>query len=265
MTMTEREYSELPGVRSSWLKVLHTKTPAHLREEIARPERDTEAFRIGRAIHTAVLRPDAWDDEWLVIPRLDRRTKAGKEEAARLATEAGDRYLIDEADAAMVTRIRTEVFAVAGDILRQAPLREWPVVGVIDGVAGKARVDACAPTGLMLDLKSTLSAAPHAFARAAGSYGYLLQMAYYRMLMREMGMDDGPTILIAVEKSAPYAVGLYSLAPEQMAEMEPRIRELLRLYQRCCDDNYWPAYQPEITTLRVPDWAVRGEDTTDEV
>ena len=263
--MTEAEYDAIPAVRSSWLKVLHTKTPAHLRVAMDRAEADTDAFRLGRAIHTAVLRPEAFADEWIIVPKVDRRTKAGKEEAARIAEAAGDRGTLDEVEGAMVASIVDSVDRSCGDLLRLADLREHPVVADIDGIACKARIDAGSNEGLLLDLKTTLCASPHAFARSAAGYGYLLQMAFYRMVMRASGLAAGPTIIIAVEKSSPYAVAAYALMPDQLDAMEPRVRELLRLYQRCVDDGVWPGYGTEITPLQLRDWAVRGEEATDEV
>ena len=76
--------------------------------------------------------------------------------------------------------------------------------------------------------------------------------------------DHAPGVDIALEYK-PNEPRAYALMPDQLDAMEPRVRELLRLYQRCVDDGVWPGYGTEITPLQLPDWAVRGEEATDEV
>ena len=59
------------------------KSPAHLREALDHPSPPTPAMAFGTAVHTHVLEPDRFFEEFAVVEKFDRRTKEGKEAAAR--------------------------------------------------------------------------------------------------------------------------------------------------------------------------------------
>ena len=264
-TMTEEEYDLRPGIRSSWLKVLHEQTPAHMRQAMLSKRRDTDAFRFGRALHCLVLRPQDWDAQFYKAVRHDRRTKEGKLAAEQQERFAAGRTLIDFDDWVRATEMAAEIREAAGFLLDLAPLREHPLFATLEGVPCKARVDAAGPTGVLLDIKTTISAAPRSFARSASVFGYLLQLSFYRLIMRENGFPDGPTIIVAVEKDAPYAAAHYVLLPDQMRRMEDRIRELLRIWERCRLANDYPAFSNDIIPLELPEWAFSGQTGLEDI
>ena len=73
---------------------LINRAPAHYYERYlnpaANPQKETPALVIGSAVHCAVLEPEEFGKRYAVGPRVDRRTKAGKEEwEAFLQTSAG--------------------------------------------------------------------------------------------------------------------------------------------------------------------------------
>ena len=59
------------------------KSPAHLREYLDHPHEPTPAMAFGTAVHTYVLEQDRFAEELVVAEKFDRRTKEGKEAAAR--------------------------------------------------------------------------------------------------------------------------------------------------------------------------------------
>ena len=59
------------------------KSPAHLREYLDHPHMPTPAMAFGTAVHTFVLEQERFADEFVVAEKFDRRTKEGKEAAAR--------------------------------------------------------------------------------------------------------------------------------------------------------------------------------------
>ena len=76
--MPEDAYHELPLASASQLKTLHRATPMHLMHWLDSPK-DTAAFRIGRALHCAVLQPSEFRRNFVVSPDVDKRSKANKE------------------------------------------------------------------------------------------------------------------------------------------------------------------------------------------
>lgn len=267
--MTESEYAALPGLRASYVKTLDASTPAHLAARMAAPDADTDALRIGRAIHCRVLRPDDYAAEFIVSPKFDRRTKDGKAEAEAFAAAAGGRTVVTQDEQSQIDMMADAVRAhpSAGKLLAMCDMRERVVTGAIDGVRCKARIDAIG-NGVLVDLKSCVSASPRAFARAVCEFGYDLQMAFYSELARQADGYDPPQSvgIIAVEKSAPYAVAVYEIRPTDLDAAYRRVLRSVAVYRDCMESGLWPAYPSHVTWLEIPAWryAEQNNEGNDE-
>lgn len=260
--MTDEGYAGLYGLRASWLKVLYSQTPAHLRARMNEPL-DSDALRFGRALHTAVLQPELYDSSWAVAPKVDKRTTAGKDTWARFEAECAStgKGMLSEAEGNMVRGIvRSLEGTTADEVLSIAPMREVVLTGEIGGVVCKCRIDACSTDGLLVDLKTTVSAAPRAFTRSIVDFGYLLQLAFYRTLMQQNGIGYGATVLVAVEKQAPYAAALYAMRDRDISRMMLVLPELAQRYQRCLDEERWPSYPSHVQLLEMPEWAFKDNE-----
>lgn len=258
--MTDKEYADLGGLRASWLKVLHGGTPAHLHHKINHGDEDSDALRVGRALHTRVLQPHRYDSDWAVAPECDRRTTAGKQAWAAfeaMCRENG-KGVLTAGDAAAIDGIVNGIATTtASTVLEMCEHREIVCTGEINGVPCKARIDACSSSGMLVDVKTCQSASERAFTRAIVDYGYLLQLAFYRRLMGQNGMLRGPTVLIACEKARPHAVALYALRDEDIERMDNLIDALVDLYAECAESNRWPAYPRTVRELAMPEWAFK--------
>ena len=71
-----------------------SKSPAHFKYALENPEVETPALAFGTAFHSYVLEKDKFDNEYIVAPKLDRRTKEGKALAAQI--EASGKIPISE-------------------------------------------------------------------------------------------------------------------------------------------------------------------------
>ena len=74
-----KEYHATKAVSQSLLKRLG-QSPAKLRWHLDHPqdEKDSPAKRVGSAVHCALLEPEKFESSVVVMPDVDRRTKAGK-------------------------------------------------------------------------------------------------------------------------------------------------------------------------------------------
>lgn len=82
-----KEYRTREGVSSTDLKHL-MRSPAHFKYWKEHPQEDTPALLFGRASHKYMLEKDDFFNEFAVVPNIDRRTKAGKEEYAKFLEES---------------------------------------------------------------------------------------------------------------------------------------------------------------------------------
>lgn len=76
--MTNEEYRAAPGISRSELFRL-TQSPLHFKYYQEHPEPETAALKFGTAVHARILEPLKFRDDYESIPKLDRRTKEGRE------------------------------------------------------------------------------------------------------------------------------------------------------------------------------------------
>jgi len=258
--MSEAAYAAIPALRASWVKTLVTSTPAHLRARI-NDDADSDAFRIGRALHTRALRADAYHSEFVVSPKFDRRTKAGKESADAFAAASAGRCVLDVDEQSTVDAMVAAIGAHRGAsrCLEICTARERVWTANLWGVPCKCRVDAFGPVdGTLADVKTCLTAAPRGFARACVDYGYWVQMAFYREILRANGCTVTHAVLVAVEKSAPHGVAAYSLSNDDMDRVLPDIERAVLTFAECETTGEWPGYSQWVEDLAMPSWAAGG-------
>ena len=95
-SMTNAEYRKKEGISSSDLKRM-MKSMAHWKYYHDNPEdNDTEALQFGRAYHKLMLEPDDFDNEFIVSPKFDRRTKDGKAAYEEFLKKADGKEVINE-------------------------------------------------------------------------------------------------------------------------------------------------------------------------
>ena len=69
-------------------------------------------------------------------------------------------------------------------------------------------------------------------------------------------------MFVAVEKSAPYAVGVYELDTEAMVHGSVLRHNALQRIQDCRAINEWPGYTDGgIQTIQLPGWALKDQTT----
>ena len=84
--MSQKEYREAEGIsRSELFKI--SRSPMHFKYALENPE-DSLSLAFGRALHKYVLEKDDFGNDFIILPEINRRTKAGKEEYERYQMEA---------------------------------------------------------------------------------------------------------------------------------------------------------------------------------
>lgn len=241
------EYFRRPALNASALKAF-AKAPALA--HVAREE--TAAMVMGSLVHCAILESHALEARYLPTD-LDRRgTKAWAEAEAY----AAGLELVKQSDWDTARRMRDAVYSnkVASELLTGA-LTEQSVFWTdpLTGIPCKARADAVNPRlSALIDVKTTVDASPREFARSFSKYGYGLQDTHYRQGFAADGLDVETMVFLAVEKNAPYLVGLYELHPDQLAVYTDRHATLVARYAECLKAGEWPGYEQSIQTLELP-------------
>jgi hypothetical protein len=109
-------------------------------------------------------------------------------------------------------------------------------------------------TGLLLDFKTARDASPAGFARAVERYRYHVQAVYALDGWQAAGGDPlQHFLLVAMEKTPPFAVALYELPATALATGRALYRRDLATVSDCLRQQHWPGYPTAIVTLAMDD------------
>lgn len=257
------DYHAHPALGSTRLREL-LKSPALYKENV---RKDTPALALGSLVHTLVLEPETFPERYVVVPKIDGRTKEGK--AQKAALEADPRIAVDGDTMAQASSCATSIMGhVVYRQIRDAQTEhtvmwdetvEW---ADSDGVTHtstvkcKARFDVVGPW--LVDLKTCRDASPSGFSRSIGTYGYHIQAAHYLAGARASGMEPRGFLFACVETSAPYLAAGYLLGDPSLQQGDEERKDALAIYARCVHEDRWPGYNDDrIDVIDLPVWAQR--------
>ena len=246
-------YEDIPAVNKSTLWEMR-KSPLHYWHLMHdTPKEDTAAMKFGRAVHAYLLTPDKFDDDYVVAPDVDRRTKEGKAIWAELM-ESG-KEIVSAADMETMKAMREEFCTVPYVFGRTEAAFVW--TDSETGIECKGRIDAMT-NDYIFDYKTTTNAATDAFMREAIRYGYDLQAAMYMEAARANGYKPKGFIFIAQEKNAPYLINVLHAGDAFLDRGAWIMRDLLKKYKQCRDSDTWPGYGEN--ELILPEWEVINDE-----
>ena len=227
--------------------------------------RTSRAFDVGHAVHTKVLGVGAgiitYPEEHLTPsgnPSTKKETVAWEEEQ-----RAAGFTIVSPGDELRVDAMAESVLAhpSARPLFEVCEFREVSVFANVDGVPTRARFDALSGetrNGIYaVDLKTTEDATPNGFTRSVLKWGYDVQQAFYEDTYAE---SEARAIdhfkFVAVEKSAPYEVGVFEVEPFWVAMGKKKTANARRIYKECTESGVWPGYDTTPVTLTAPAYAV---------
>ena len=257
VTIPFAEYAACPALNASGIKHL-IRSPAHYQASLVADDKDTPAKTFGRLLHAAILEPEKYNQHKLINPDCDRRTNAGKAQWLEFkATFTPDSLAVSAEDDEKIRRIADSVHGhkIARDLV-SGGAAEQTYYWVDDGIAMKARFDYIAPSGFVVDIKTTLDAAKHSFSKTIWTYRYDIQAAHYCEAATHAGCAQADCYAwIAVEKEPPYAVAVYVASPAILVLGRNWRDAALATYATCSLTNHWPAYSEQAEEIDAPAWA----------
>ena len=266
----ELYHQDTSHISSTGLKYL-ARTPAHHWERYRNPKREpqveTDALRIGKAVHCCALEPEKFLERYVRLDdEINLRTKVAREYRDELLASGSVPLKAPEYD---------NVARMAAAMRRHPVWQAWMTGGHAEylitwvdeetGVKCKMRADYLLtpgqgasiglPNGLIPDLKTCRDA--RSFQRDAWNLGYHIQAAFYRRgYQAHFGTYAPPPFaFLAFEKEAPFAGIAYPSSPSFLEAGDREVSRLLRLYAECLASDAWPAYPADLVYLDPPAWA----------
>lgn len=266
LEISNAEYRKKEGLASSDIKRM-MKSMATWKYFQDHPEEDsdTPSLKFGRAYHKFCLEPYDFDNEFIVSPKIDRRTKEGKEAYAKFEEEAKGKEIIDEETYNKLTDMRDVLYHTpyVKNLINGEHEKSFFWTDAETGIKCKCRPDSFGVFGsqnICVDLKTTSDAETSAFMRSALKFNYDVQAAHYTAGLEEIYGKEYTFIFIAQETKAPYLVNVLQADSFFMENGQDVRRTMLETYKKCLELDEYPAYMGFsdennfFNELSVPAW-----------
>lgn len=273
--MPEADYHAMDRFSSSWAK---GETPAHSEANKNKPP--TTAMKLGSAVHSLVLGgPEVvldfdppsydWRKKKTTIPEAveylqylglsveekDIKTKADFEAGFQAHKDSLGGIILGEEDYEKAHFMAAKVKA-SGLIPTFDAHTEVTVIGELDGVPIKIRIDSVFMLTTLFDLKTCHSVSKSKFQSAAESLGYWVQAGFYSDIWRiANGLEFLPDFnFVAVENKFPHCVRPFNCKETFIDAGINHYRHKLLEYQRCMVSGEFHGYPEEPVELDLPYW-----------
>lgn len=262
--MPNEVYHAHDSVSKSQLDLLN-RSPAHLR--FAPSRETTRAMEIGTAIHSALLEPDRFTSDYMLLKDVDDRRASAYKEAIKI--HPSDRVLT-RSESDNVAGMMESVYAnhEARKRLEASGHRELSFFAKDPetGVSCRCRFDIITDELDVFDLKKTRDARPRQFGRSVFDYRYHVQEAFYRdVFFWAAGLRLREFRFLAIEDFAPYACKIYQIDDEMRMYAGAEYRADLNRYAECLASSDWPAYPADDDLIGLPGWLVNDIENNNEV
>ena len=216
--------------------------------------KQTKSMADGTAVHAFFLEKDKFHKDFAVKPQDIRlNTKAGKE----WAQEHKSKIIIDSELANNLYEMEKSFMDSPAKLIYEIKGKSelsyfWNDIGL---VKGKCRPDWISDDGnIIVDIKTTTDASPKGFQKSISTWGYHLQLAWYMRGLQKLGIPCNEFIFIAIEKTPPFSVGVYSADKEMILFGNQEINKLVVDIDKALNEKNFPDYTPEIMSLGLPPW-----------
>ena len=179
VNIDEQQYRALPLMNQSAIK--HgMRSMAHMKAYMDGEIKFTsDALSLGSLVHAVVLEEEYFSDMYAIMPKIDRRTKAGKQAYEDFLAVNADREICKEEDWETAMKMRESVWShpAAAPLLKRKGKAEQTITwnDPDSGIDCKGRIDLLLEgkgrqKPMIVDLKTTQDAGPD-FAKALLKFG----------------------------------------------------------------------------------------------
>jgi len=260
------EYLKIPAISKTTL-FRAEKSPLYFKYQLEEKAKEdpTEVaahYVLGRAIHTAVLEPTLFDDQFVVAPVINKRTNVGKKQWADFQAEAilDNKQILtpEQHDQCMGMHDSVASHGFAQEILKGGR-SEVTVVNYDDHYKcyRKCRIDWLVDRRYLIDLKSISRSAGEDYALLQiFQLGYYLQAGMYLDITgAEVGERLREFGFLFVETTPPYQVAIYEVGKDMANLGVSKYRQLMDTVMECIKTGHWPHYNNDkAVTLEFKPW-----------
>jgi exodeoxyribonuclease VIII len=201
------------------------KSPRHFLNYRNKPKKVSPELTYGSALHCMLLEPQEFNNEFVVIPKLDMRTKDGKETYAKLEAEAEGKTMIN-------AELHDEIWSLAEyvksnpefevimegaktEVKDEVEIYGLPFVRIRDIVKGDATID----------IKTVQNGQLDNLTKDFFNYQYHIQSAVY----------GGQFAFYVIEKGEPFYNGLIQVSDDFIKYGKKELERLCFSFNYCLE------------------------------
>ncbi len=261
VVITSDEYHLHPAVGSSSLKYM-LRSPAHYHHNLRNRPGPTPAMLLGTAIHEAILEPNLFEANAVVMPKFEGKGSQALKEAWLLSNHGKRILKPDDLEMIMGILAALNKNKLASQLLSSGAAEEsyfWQDEET--GIVCKCRPDYLRENHIILDVKSTIDASLDGFPTQMARLKYHLSAAMYLDGVTAVtGQKFDQFIILAIEKEPPYAMAVHLLDQGTIDAGRMLYKRCLQILKKCREQNSYPSYEEKIFTAALPAWAFPVED-----
>tara|TARA_E500000331_G_C17252275_1_gene711692 strand:+ start:1560 stop:2471 length:912 start_codon:yes stop_codon:yes gene_type:complete len=273
VSQEDREYFWGKGLSNSGLSKFSKSADHYFWDDFVK----TQALVVGSATHCYILEPDKFDSRFVIAPKIDKRTKAGKEEWAEfektlVRKDGRDIEAITEEEFGMIVNMKKAVqnHGLARSLLSEG-ISEETIVWNDEktGCLMKGKLDWRRPEEkIIIDLKTTRDASREGVLKSAFNYRYHVQQSVYIDGVQTItGENDYRFMFIFVEKYPPYGVSVielddvaYDLGHKQYITDIEKVTLWLEIARNRLQEgmtDVFSGYSEDVILLETPHWMIK--------
>lgn len=234
------EYLKLPRLSSSALKDF-MQAPSYYKYRKSAPMKETDAMKLGTMVHTWMLENHKFHKEYMSMPKIDKRTKAGKELFAEYTENANGRVLMDED---VIKKFTT--LPVYNDTRN-----EVTILFEVEGIKCKARFDCLRPNHVIEDVKTIADI--FKIDRQFASLKYYIQAGFYAQAYHEAFEVWPKQFLFTFISTGDYFEKVTrEISFEYLEHGRLEAIKNVKRFRQCVEDDYWPGLPS--SEIEMPMW-----------
>jgi len=263
LDVPENEYRTTNHISKSDLDMFE-RSPAHYAYQ--QTKEATRAMEIGTAIHTAILEPNRFNDEYVMLENVTKRTQKEYKDAVKIH---GSEKVLTKTESenvkGMFETVKTNIQA-ANLITSPMSKTEVSCFAVMDGVKVKCRFDLLNfELNTAIDLKKTQDIRQEQFSKSIANYRYHVQCAFYKDILKLLTGLDIDFQFLVVEEHLPHANKLYTLDFEGESIGRFEYKENLDQFKLCNESNNFPYPDNASEEISLPFWKINEFDNKLEI
>ncbi len=206
------------------------KSPKHYVNYVLAKREPSKEMNFGSLIHCLLLYPDKLNEQFAVMPSVDRRTKEGKDIYNKFVEDSNGKICVgqDELDEANSIVDSVMTTTAAKSYIEQCYEFEKEFRSTVGGLPFRGFVDGISDN-FILEVKTASDGSPESIIRDFFNRKYYLQAGLYNIV------HNLPVVYLVIETKAPYNSLISKATDRYIDQGKNEISSLIDKFKYCMD------------------------------